>query len=238
MEEEKEYDMIVDINEPRKFSNKLKALGMRVKREKSITDYRFNKTAVERKSLNDFISSSKGYKGKPPRIFKQAKDLANNFDDTYIIIHDTSAHLSRKETYKENHIIGVMAGLLKGFKINIVRVENANEFIKLVYKLWERGGKKSVRPVPWVRSTATHEERVENMICMVRGIGPVKAKRLMTYAGSISNIIASLSSKDVDKYEKEYKEMEDIVGKEPMLSLAMLLCNPVKYWEGGEDNDN
>lgn len=219
-------DIIVDNREPQRIKENLSSRGFSVSVENlGVGDYVWGDTAIERKTLNDFLSSLLPRKRKGPRIWQQAKGLSEEFEHPYIIISGTSISLQKKDLYKEKQIYGSIAALMRGFDIPVIRTETEREFVLLIESLYNRGEKKTLsRPYPSTSASSPHHQKVENALCQVPRIGIKTAQKILKKYGSLENLM--------DNLVNESEELEDLLSSKKKKNLEKVLLKTVKYYKG------
>jgi len=142
---------------------------------------------IERKSINDFYSSITNQ-----RIFEQAKQMCENYDNNYVLISGAFKQLLTDPNIfyaKSSVFLGAIASLCEKYKIIVITVENDKQLCYLACKLIEKSGELvDYNPC---RQLATTESCRISALTAVRGISVKKATALYNKFGSISAICAA-----------------------------------------------
>jgi ERCC4-type nuclease len=100
--------------------------------------------------------------------------------------------------------IGTLTTLTcKYLNLKVIFLDGDDEFINFIIsldkKIHEDG--KSERPKPKMRKVESIEERKENVLCAIQGIGVPTSKKLLEKFGSV-NAVANASEEDLKTIEK------------------------------------
>lgn len=219
------FDLFMDVHEPLSIFKHLTNLGLNVCRIKlPIADYTYNETAIERKTLEDFLSSAKSYKGKPARLWTQLINMKRNYKNCYVFISGKRRDIF--QAFSKEDFVGTVAAVLIGFGIPPITVEDDDELADLIFKVYQRDHKteKRHRPIPKLRRDAPLEERLENMMAQIESVGYTRAKKLLKRFGSIIGIChASIN------------DLEAIVPPKVARKVDETITYNVKYWDKNEE---
>jgi DNA excision repair protein ERCC-4 len=182
-------ELLMDDREPAEIAYMLsetfsiKTKIMRLPRGKG--DYCFSDIAVERKTIEDLISSLYD-----SRLWDQIKAMKMNFPHSYIIAEGILPMPYDRESYNLlKQIIGIYVGITKGFGITIIPSVNMKQTAYILSLMFIRSSsdrKEYLRPVKKM-SVSDHDIR-SDILCAIRGIGRKKADALLQECGSIKNI--------------------------------------------------
>ncbi len=150
-------------------------LGLEVEfKELKVADYLVNNIAIERKTVQDFISSMIN-----KRLVKQIEEL-QQYQDKLLIIEGIEEH----ELYSDDSE-GVNANAIRGFllsialkhKIPIIFTKNYEDTAKFVLVLSRKKEKESSLNV--TKKSLNKKERMQFILEGFPGIGPKNAKKLL-----------------------------------------------------------
>ena len=178
-EDPKNRILIVDSHEPISIKDKLQQKGIPTDVVLLHSgDYVFSNVGIERKTLRDLWGS---ITSKDKRIWRQMFELKRNFERPYLIVEEFNFRFLRSPSYS-NQIWGALARIsLMG--INIVTIASVSsgskEFVDFVNYLYFSADKtkKTYRPLP--AKSKDPVDVFKDTICMVPGIGPVTAEKLV-----------------------------------------------------------
>lgn len=171
--------MLIDSHEPIDIVDKLRQKGVNTRVEYlSSGDYIFSNIGIERKTLNDFWGS---ITARDKRIWRQVFELKRNFERPFLVIEKFDFAYLRSPHYSKQ-IWGTLASIaLLG--INVITIVSktggSQEFIDFLSYLYFSAdpNKKTSRPLP--KKSKKTKEIFMDSLCMVPGIGPITAKRIV-----------------------------------------------------------
>jgi Fanconi anemia group M protein len=176
--------------------------------ELKVGDYLINNLIIERKTVNDFISSMIN-----KRILRQIEDL-NQYEDKLLIIEG----IEERELYNEdnksinsNAIRGFLLSILLNYKIPILFTKNSEDTARFIEVLTKR--KKTEHSLNFKRKGLTKEEQIEFILESFPGIGPKTAKKLLQEFKSLNNIF-NASQEELTKRIGKKAEIFGLVNKE------------------------
>lgn len=153
-------------------------------RELKVGDYIVQNVIIERKTINDFLSSMLNH-----RLLNQIEEL-QQYENKLIILEG----ISEQELYKDsqeginsNAIRGFLLSILLKHKIPIIYSKNSEDTAKFI-KVLSRKKEKEIN-LNAKKKTFTKKEQLQFIIEGFPGVGPKKAKGLLEKFGSIQNII-------------------------------------------------
>ena len=220
-------DIIYDDREPSSIANRLESRGLSLSEQRlGIGDYVWSDVVIERKALSDFLSSltseeeNDGSLTSKPRIWNQAKNMKDEFNKCFVIIHDRkyNLHKKAKKIYDIKRILGVISSLEYVFDIHVDWVENEKQFCDMLYYHYSKSSKELERPYPSKSPSKPLKERIENSVCQAKRVGLKKAKEVLKDYNSIQNIA------NADK-----EELKDKYGEKTGGYIYNLLCSEVEY---------
>ncbi len=176
--------------------------------ELKVGDYLINNLIIERKTVNDFISSMIN-----KRILRQIEDL-NQYEDKLLIIEG----IEERELYNEdnksinsNAIRGFLLSILLNYKIPILFTKNSEDTARFIEVLTKR--KKTEHSLNFKRKGLTKEEQIEFILESFPGIGPKTAKKLLQEFKSLNNIF-NASQEELTKRIGKKAEVFKIINEE------------------------
>ncbi|MBN1160233.1 MAG: DEAD/DEAH box helicase [Candidatus Diapherotrites archaeon] len=143
--------------------------------------------AVERKELNDFVSSLID-----GRLFSQVTELKENFDKPLIIVEGEGDIYSIRNV-SPNAIRGAMSSLLLDYGIPIYvskGIEDTAEILNVIARREQLDLKKEVRLRGEKRAMLLPENQ-QYIIEGLPGVGPTLAKQLLKHFGSVKAVITA-----------------------------------------------
>ena len=188
-----ELRIIIDERERKSGIPKLlKAIGVNVEIKRlPIGDYIVaHETVVERKSINDLISSI--FDG---RLFDQCKRLTENFKFPVILIE---GNVDEIESITDNPLVfyGALSTVAVDFKIPIIPTPNASHTAKLLVSLSSR--KESIKGplLKKIKKSNDMQKQQLSVLCSLPGVGEKIAVRMLEKFGSPLKVL-SASTKDL-----------------------------------------
>jgi ERCC4-related helicase len=163
----------------------LSNLGVEIKTETlPVADYQISPDlAVERKSAADFAGSIID-----KRLYKQARDLVENFDKPLLIIEGETLYSGGLHP---NAVRGALASLAVDFSIPIIPTRSPEDTAAMIYRLAVREQGKTNKNVP-LRTEKKPLSREEQQIFIVESlpnVGPVTARKLLEEFGTVKGVI-------------------------------------------------
>lgn len=150
----------------------------------AVGDYQVSdEVIIERKTAKDFVDSITD-----KRLFKQANDLREEFKKPIIILEGDNFYSG---FLNPNAIRGSMASIALDFGISILPTRNAQDTAAMIKRIAirEQKGDKSPISLRTERKPANIWEQQLFIIESLPNIGPVNAKRLLEYFGTVTDII-------------------------------------------------
>lgn len=195
--------IVIDSREPNKIETALK--GSKIKIEKDfleVGDYLLpNDYVIERKQGLDFINSVKSN-----RLYNQLYNLCEYKHPILVIIENNiwKDFYFTKGNYIHKSYVGTLTTLTAKYpNLKIIQLDSEGMFIDYLKSLHKKitGDGHSERPAPMFRKAVSINERKENALTCIEGVGMKMSKKLLKQFGSISNI-ANAREDDMLKIEK------------------------------------
>jgi Fanconi anemia group M protein len=168
-------------------------------RELKVADYIVKDTAIERKTINDFISSMIN-----KRLLKQLQELQQYENRLLIIegIEEQELYTDSKEWtgMNPNAIRGFLLSILLKYKIPIIFTKNYKDTAKFIAILSKKQEKEL--PLNINKKTLNKKERMQFILEGFPGIGPKTAKKLLKKFKTLRNL-----------FNASEEELKEIIGK-------------------------
>ncbi|MDE1827311.1 MAG: heavy metal resistance protein CzcA [Thaumarchaeota archaeon] len=144
-------------------------------------------TIVERKSVNDFISSV--FDG---RLFDQCSRLKEHFEHPAIVIE---GNVDEIDKITENPLVfyGAMSSVILDFKIPVIPTPNASHTAKLLISMCARQGAVKGPFLKKIRKSGNLKQQQLSILCSLPGVGEKLATRMLEKFGSTSNSLNASS---------------------------------------------
>lgn len=183
-------------------------LGVDVQfQELKVADYLVNNTAIERKTVSDFISSMIN-----KRIFRQLEEI-KQYPKYFLIIEG----IEQQELYNEkngginaNAIRGMLLSIILKFQVPIIFTKNEEDTAAFIYVLAKKSEKKDVA-LNAKKKSFNIEEQKQFILESFPGIGPTTAKKLLEEFKSIKKIINT-----------PMEDLEKVIGKKAEIFKKLL----------------
>ena len=193
--------IIIDYREKNSLvASEIVHLGLDIEfRELKVADYIVKDTAIERKTVSDFISSMINR-----RLFNQLEELQQYENRLLIIegIYEQELYSDSNEIggINSNAIRGLLLSILLKYKTPIIFAKNYEDTAKFILVL----SKKKTKDIPLnvKKKSLNKKERMQFIIEGFPGIGPKTSKKLLKKFGTIKNLVNA--SED---------ELKEILGK-------------------------
>lgn len=166
-----------------------------------VADFLVNDTAIERKTVSDFISSMIN-----KRLFNQLEEI-KQYENHLLLIEGTEDQELYNESNKMNAnvIRGLILSILLKYKVPIVFAKNYEDtakFISVLAKKEEKGDL-SLRAR---KKVLNRNEQIQYLLEGFPGIGPSTAKKLLRKYKTIKTIINT----PLDELKKEIGKKSEI----------------------------
>jgi len=178
--------MIVDEREKKSgIPDLLRAVGVNIElRNLSVGDYIVApETIVERKSIQDFISSV--FDG---RLFDQCNRLKEHFEHPVILME---GNVDQIEELTENPLVfyGAISSVILDFKIPIIPTPNASHTAKLLIAMCTRQENKKGPFLKKIKKSDDLQKQQLSVLCSLPGVGEKLATRMLERFGSPTNTL-------------------------------------------------
>ncbi len=169
--------------------SELTALGIDVEvRELKVADYIVRGTAIERKTVSDFIGSMKNR-----RLLRQLEEL-KQYESRLLIVEG----IDEQELYSDdfpkekigmhpNSIRGFLLSILLNYKTPIIFTKNYEDTAKFISVLSRKEPKET--PLNVAKKFLNRKEQAQYILEGFPGIGPKTAKKLLKKFKTIKSII-------------------------------------------------
>ncbi|MDE1728026.1 ERCC4 domain-containing protein [Candidatus Nitrosotalea okcheonensis] len=144
-------------------------------------------TIVERKSVNDFISSV--FDG---RLFDQCSRLKEHFEHPAIVIE---GNVDEIDKITENPLVfyGALSSVILDFKIPVIPTPNASHTAKLLISMCARQDAVKGPFLKKIRKSGDLKQQQLSILCSLPGVGEKLATRMLEKFGSTSNSLNASS---------------------------------------------
>jgi len=146
------------------------------------------KVGVELKKVADFVNSIVD-----GRLLGQVKDLKSNFDKAVVIIEGEEDIYSVRNVHA-NAIRGMLASIVLDFSVPVLYTKNPRDTAALLAVMAKREQDSSRDFSYHERKPRSTKEQQEFIISAFPGIGPLMARNLLNYFGSIKNVVNASKS--------------------------------------------
>lgn len=182
--------MVVDERERKSgIPDLLKQIGVKVEMMNlPVGDYIVApETIVERKSVNDFISSV--FDG---RLFDQCNRLKEHFEHPTIILE---GNVDEIDKITENPLVfyGAMSSVVLDFKIPVIPTPNASHTAKLLISMCARQETVKGPFLKKIRKSGNLQQQQLSILTSLPGVGEKLASRMLEKFGSPSNSLNASS---------------------------------------------
>ena len=178
--------MIVDEREKKSgIPDLLRAVGVNIElKNLSVGDYIVApETIIERKSIQDFISSV--FDG---RLFDQCNRLKEHFEHPVILME---GNVDQIEELTENPLVfyGAISSVILDFKIPIIPTPNASHTAKLLIAMCTRQENKKGPFLKKIKKSDNLQKQQLTVLCSLPGVGEKLATRMLERFGSPTNTL-------------------------------------------------
>jgi DNA excision repair protein ERCC-4 len=182
-ETRKDKKIIIDYREKNCLvPSELKRLGFDPEiKELKVADYIVKDTAIERKTISDFLGSMINQ-----RLMNQIEEL-KQYENRLLIVEGTGEKEIYSQNVNENAIRGFILSITLKHKIPLIFTKDSEDTAKFMDTLYKKR-EKETRLNP-KKKTLDKKEQLQFVIESFPGIGPKKSKELLEKFGSIQNII-------------------------------------------------
>jgi len=160
-------------------------LGIEIEfRQLKVADYIVKDVAIERKTINDFVSSMIS-----KRLFNQIQELQQYKNRLLIVegIDEQELYSDDDSGVNANAIRGFLLSILLKYNIPIIFTKNYEDTAKFISVLSKKQSKELALKAK--KRILNKKEQLQFIIESFPGIGPVTAKKLLAKFKTIQNII-------------------------------------------------
>ena len=192
--------------------SELVSLGLDVEiKELKVADYLVNGTAIERKTISDFISSMKNR-----RLIRQLEEL-RQYESKLLIIEG----IDEQELYTDseeiigmhpNSIRGFLLSILLNYKVPMIFTKNYEDTAKFISVLSRKEPRET--PLNVTKKFRGEKEQAQYILEGFPGIGPKTAKRLLKKFRTIKNIINAAEEELKKEIGKKAENLLRIIEQE------------------------
>jgi len=171
----KSNTLYLDYREPDKISRLLEKQGIPfVLANLPTGDFVYNNWVFERKAIADLWGSIIS-----GRIFNQIENMKANFENVVIIISGSNkeAYFSMKN-FNENVINGAIASFIVKQQIQVLRVDNDSQLIKMIKLIIDKSTEAGVVNTFKIRKMSD-EDVYMSMLCCIPNVGVNKAESVL-----------------------------------------------------------
>ncbi len=183
----------------------------------AVADYQVSdEVAIERKTAKDFVSSMID-----KRLFKQARELSEEFKRPLMILEGDDLYSGM---VNPNAIRGTIASIALDFGISIIPTRDAQDTAAMIKRIAirEQSGEKANIQIRTDKKPISLWEQQLFIVESLPSIGPVNAKNLLEYFGSVSNVF--------NASESELMEVEGI-GKITAQNIRKVIESKYLYFK-------
>lgn len=183
----------------------------------AVGDYQVSdEVVIERKTAKDFVDSIVD-----KRLFKQARSLMEEFKRPLIILEGDDLY---NGMINPNAIRGSIASVALDFGISIIPTRNAQDTAAMIKRIAirEQSGEKTPIQIRTDKKPVNLWEQQLFIIESLPNIGPVNAKNLLEYFGTVANII--------NASESQLQEVEGI-GKKTAANIRKVVDSKYLYFQ-------
>lgn len=202
------FKIIVDYREKNSFVvAKLVKLGFEIEfKELKVADYIVKDIAIERKTIQDFLSSMMN-----KRLLKQLEEIKQYEKNLLIIegIEEQELYSDENQHINANAIRGFLLSIVLKHKVPIIFTKNEEDTAKFMRVL----AKKQENEISLIskKKSLNKKEQLQFIVEGFPGIGPKTARKLLEKFGTIQNIINAPDD-----------ELKKILGKKSELFLELI----------------
>lgn len=208
--------LFVDNREPQSIIDELTKRHLDVKVQKIDSgDYVFGDVGIERKRLDDFLSSIRPVKGsfKRARLWDQLERLKATYKIPIVLVEGriTLDRLVMMDPEVKVYL-GARASILIGWKLPFLRTDSEFETSRTIESLYLRYGITKVGNIPpiGVKKSDTPSEIKWYMLQCIAGIGAKTAKRILDkypWFGEIGLVSPTKMAKEIKGLSKKKAEL-------------------------------
>lgn len=192
-------EICVDSNEAssrKDIVNFLRLSGVEVNIKKlPLCDYLISdRCGVERKDVNDFLSSVKD-----GRLFNQVKDMTDNYEHPILILEGRMSNALKRSRMKPASIYGALSSVILDYNFNVISTEDSESTSILLHRLAFREQIKDQRTIQ-IRSIDRSLPLHKQQLYLLAGfpqIGTTTAEDLLKHFDTPLKIIEELANANI-----------------------------------------
>jgi len=208
IKEETKEKIIIDYREKNCLvGSELKSLGFEIEfKELKVADYLVKDVAIERKTVNDFVSSMIN-----KRLLNQLEELQQYNNRLLIIegIDEQELYSDSKGGMHPNSIRGFLLSILLKYKVPIIYTKNYKDTAKFISVLSKRKEKEMSLNVN--KKSLNKKERLQFILESFPGIGPKNARKLLKKFKTLQGVINASE-----------EELKEIIGKKAEILTKLI----------------
>ena len=182
--------VLIDTHEPAIVEERLKDLGLETVRTKlEVGDYQIGEYVIERKTTSDFLSSIFDRR-RPDRFRLQLMNLSEQSKRAIILEGPVPSRLTKKDFKVYRAYWSWKIGIQEGWKISVYETRDERETAYCIYLLGQRSSRKKDYSRPVRKRGLTLQERKEDILCCIPGIGRKQARILLEKEPVIGKLIS------------------------------------------------
>jgi ERCC4-type nuclease len=201
IKEETKEKIIIDYREKNCLvASELKSMGFEIEfKELKVADYLVKDVAIERKTVNDFISSMINR-----RLLNQLEEI-QQYPNRLLIIEgideqDLYSDSEKLSGMHPNSIRGFLLSILLKYKVPIIYTKNYKDTAKFISVLSKK--KEKEMPLNVTKKTLNKKERLQFILESFPGIGPKNARKLLEKFKTLRGVINASE-----------EELKEVIGK-------------------------
>jgi len=191
--------------------SELVSLGLDIEvKELKVADYLVNGTAIERKTISDFISSMKNR-----RLLKQLEEL-RQYESRLLIVEGIEEQELYSDDFSEeragmhpNSIRGFLLSILLNYKVPIIFTKNYEDTSRFISVLSRKEQRES--PLNVTKKFRSGKEQSQYILEGFPGIGPKTARKLLKKFKTIRNIINAEEEELIKEMGKKAENLSRII---------------------------
>lgn len=213
--EKRKEKIIIDYREKNSLvSSELIKRGLEIEfKNLDVADYVVKNTAIERKTVSDFLNSMINR-----RLLNQLEEI-QQYENRILIIegldeqelYNDSCYKTEQRGINPNAIRSFLLSIILKYKTPFIFSKDAEDTAKFIFILSQKKEKESPTGIRIKKKVLNKKERLQFIIESFPGIGPKTAKKLLKKFKSIKNIINASNS-----------ELKEILGKKSELFKELI----------------
>lgn len=192
-------------------ASELASMGFEIEfKELKVADYIIKGVAIERKTINDFISSMIN-----KRLLKQLEEL-QQYPNRLLIIEGieeqelySNSEINSKQGINPNAIRGFLLSILLKYKVPIIFTKNYKDTAKFISVLGRKKEKEMSLNI--TKRNLNKKERMQFILEGFPGIGPKTSKKLLKKFKTLRNIFSASEEELKEILGKKTESFKDII---------------------------